>query len=125
LTKEQVLAMAREAEKPAPRPCAKNIKSTTRTFPACGPNSLGIRLARRFSPEEKLRILEEGYQNGVYRVCAAYGVDSTNYSRWKKQFGFSKSRPRTGRPRRFTKEEMLAIVKEAERTSSKAVRKKI
>jgi transposase-like protein len=124
LTKEQVLAMAREAEKTSTKAVCEKYKINYSYFSSLRTELTGIRLARRFSPEEKLRILEEGYQNGVYRVCAAYGVDSTNYSRWKKQFGFSKSRPRTGRPRRFTKEEMLAIVKEAERTSSKAVRKK-
>jgi hypothetical protein len=31
-----------------------------------------IRLVKRFSLEEKHRILEEGYQNVIYRVCAAH-----------------------------------------------------
>ena len=48
-----------------------------------------IRLGRpnRFSEEEKLAILEEGYENGIPRTCNAYGISLTTYYNWKRRSG--------------------------------------
>jgi hypothetical protein len=51
-------------------------------------------------------------------------VDPTSYFRWKKKFGFLKSRPIPGKPSRFSKEQALAIIKQAEKIGSKGVREK-
>jgi transposase-like protein len=51
----------------------------------------GVRLEKSFSPEEKLRILEEGYQNGILRTCNGYGITMTSYYHWKSKFKFDKS----------------------------------
>jgi transposase-like protein len=75
---------------------------------------------KQLSRTEKLRILEEGYQNGINQVCTVHRIHPMTYYRWKKALGYSKSR-RRGRSRRFSREEVLAIVKEAEETSTKAV----
>ena len=81
----------------------------------------GIKPKRRCSREEKLEILEEGYQNGICRVCAAHGIDPGTYYYWKRKFRYTKSPRRLGTPKRFDKEERLAVVKEGEKTSVQAV----
>ena len=66
----------------------------------------------RFSDEEKLAILKEASQNGVSRVCAAYGIHPQTYYYWKlHKLGFTKQ-PRRGGPERFSEEEKLVILKE-------------
>ena len=80
-----------------------------------------IQSRKQFCEDEKRQILEEGYQNGIEGVCAAYRIHDRTYYRWKKKLGYSKSRPRQRRPRRFTKEKVLAMAREAEKTSTKAV----
>ena len=51
----------------------------------------------RFSEEEKLAILKEASQNGVSRVCAAYGVHPQTYYYWKShKLGFIKLPRRAG-----------------------------
>ena len=72
----------------------------------------GIKPKRQCSREEKLEILEEGYQNGICRVCAAHGIDPGTYYYWKRKFRYTKSPRRLGTPKRFDKEERLAVVKE-------------
>jgi transposase-like protein len=79
---------------------------------------------KQFSLEDKHQILEEGFQNGIGQVCAAHRIADTTYYRWKTKLGFTKSPSRPGRPRRFSTEKLLAIVKEAEKTGVKAVCKK-
>ena len=81
----------------------------------------GIEPKKRFSIEKKREILEKGFQNGIERVCAAYRIHSKTYYSWKRKLGFTKSRPRQCRPSRFTKEQVLAMAREAEKTSTKAV----
>ena len=39
----------------------------------------------RFSDEEKLAILAEGYENGIFRTCTAYGIHFTTYYYWKRK----------------------------------------
>ena len=66
----------------------------------------------RFSQEQKLAILKEASQNGISRVCAAYGIHPQTYYYWKlHKLGFTKQ-PRRGRPDRFSEEEKLAILEE-------------
>ena len=64
------------------------------------------RAAGRFSAQEKLRILEEGYQNGILRVCNAYQINHKTYYYWKRVLGYSKQRS-------FTEGERRVIVNEA------------
>jgi transposase-like protein len=47
----------------------------------------------RFSKQEKLAILEEGYKNGILRTCTAYGISSQTYYHWKRRLGYCR-RPR-------------------------------
>jgi len=81
----------------------------------------GIQPRKRFSLQEKLRILEDGYQNGILKVCTAHRIDPATYYNWRRKFRYPKSPRGPGRPPRFSEEEKLAIVKEAEKTSVKAV----
>jgi transposase-like protein len=41
----------------------------------------------RFSEEEKLAILEEGYKNGILRTCTAYGISSPTYYHLEEKVG--------------------------------------
>ena len=41
----------------------------------------------RFSEEEELAILAEGYENGILGTCAAYGISFTTYYNWKRRSG--------------------------------------
>jgi len=43
---------------------------------------------QRFSEEEKLAILEEGYENGIPRTCTAYGISLSTYYYWKRRLGY-------------------------------------
>jgi transposase-like protein len=95
--------------------------SVTRPIGSGVIKAVGIQARKQFSEEEKRQILEEGLQNGIERVCAAYRIHDRTYYRWKKKSGYSKSPPRQPRPRRFTKEKVLAMAREAEKTSTKAV----
>src|SRR6516164_8991904 len=70
---------------------------------------LGLQIPRaagRFTAQEKLRILEEGYQNGISRVCNAYQIDPRTYYHWKRVLGYSKNLS-------FTEGERRVIVNEA------------
>jgi hypothetical protein len=84
----------------------------------------GIKPKKQLSRTEKHQILEEGFQNGIKEASAAHGVDPASYFRWEKKFGFLKSRPIPGPPRRFSEEQELTIIKEADKIGSKAVREK-
>src|SRR6516225_9769339 len=78
----------------------------------------GIEPKKQFSIKKKREILEQGFQNGVEQVCAAYRISPRTYYRWKK-LDFTKSLRRS-----FTEKEQLLIVKDAIRDGiSKASRK--
>jgi transposase-like protein len=59
---------------------------------------------QRFNDKEKLRILEDGFQNGISQTCAAHGIEAGTYYYWKRRLNFQKS------PRRFFSEEERRLV---------------
>jgi transposase-like protein len=119
-SKKEKLAIVKEGEKTGVEAVCAKYDISDQSYRLWRYKALGIQPKKQLSCTEKLRILEEGYNNGVNRVCAVHRIDPMTYCRWKKALGYSKSR-RRGRPRRFSREEVLAIVKEAEKTSTKAV----
>jgi transposase-like protein len=119
-TNQQKFAIVKEGEKTGVEAVCAKYDISDQSYRLWRYKALGIQSKKQLSCTEKLRILEEGYNNGVNRVCAVHRIDPMTYCRWKKALGSSKSR-RRGRPRRFSREEVLAIVKEAEKTSTKAV----
>jgi len=114
------LAIVKEGEKNGVRAVCVKYGISDQSFRLWRYKVRGIQPKKFYSLEKKHGILEEGFQNGIERVCAAHRIDPMTYYRWKKALGYSKSR-RRGKPRRFSREEILAIVKEAEETSTKAV----
>jgi transposase-like protein len=122
-TQEEKLAIVKEGEKNGLNAVCAKYGISDQSYRLWRYKAYGIRPKKQLSSQEKLKILEDGYKNGINQVFAAHGIHPMTYFRWKKQFGFTESRPR-GRPRRFTKEEMSAILKEAEKTSIKAVCRK-
>src|SRR6516164_9876437 len=54
----------------------------------------------RFSEEEKLVILKEGYENGIRRTCTVYGISSQTYYSWKRSLGLCRSPRRSFRGRK-------------------------
>jgi transposase-like protein len=45
----------------------------------------------RCGDEEKLAILEEGFENGILRTCTAHGISTPTYYKWKRKLGYCKS----------------------------------
>jgi len=121
---EEKLAILREGEKIGVKAVCAKYAISDQNWRRWRYKIKGTEPKKQFSIKKKREILEQGFQNGIERVCAAYRIHSTTYYRWKRKLGFTKSPPRRARPRRFSEVEMLAIVKEAERTSGKAVREK-
>src|SRR5262249_36298445 len=120
-SEKEKLAILKEGEKAGVKAVCEKYGISDQTYRLWRYKAAGIQSKKQFSEEEKRQILEEGYQNGIERVCAAYRIHDRTYYRWKKKLGYSKSPPRQRRPRRFTKEQVLAMAREAKKTSTKAV----
>jgi transposase-like protein len=54
----------------------------------------------RFSEEEKLAILKEGYENGIPRTCSVYGISYPTYYYWRRRLGYCRSPRRSFRGRK-------------------------
>jgi transposase-like protein len=118
---EEKLAILREGEKIGVKAVCAKYAISDQNWRRWRYKIKGIEPKKQFSIEKKREILEEGFQNGIERVCAAYRIHSKTYYSWKRKLGFTKSPPRQCRPRRFTKEQVLAMAREVEKTSTKAV----
>src|SRR6516164_1286575 len=112
-TEKEKLAILKEGEKNGVKAVCAKYGVSDQTYRVWRYKTKGIEHKKQFSIKKKREILEQGFQNGIVQVCAAYRISPRTYYRWKRKLGFTKSPPRTGRPRRFSKEEMLAIIKEA------------
>src|SRR5215469_10022888 len=118
---EEKLAILREGEKIGVKAVCAKYAISDQNWRRWRYKIKGTESKKQFSIKKKREILEQGFQNGIERVCAAYRIHSTTYNRWKRKLGFTKSPPRQRRPRRFTKEQVLVMAREAEKTSTKAV----
>src|ERR1700741_123077 len=91
LSSAKRLQVLREGEKNGVRAVCAKYGITDQTYRVWRYKAAGIqprRWARKqFSTEEKLQILEEGYQNGIEQVCAAYRISSRTYYRWNNKLG--------------------------------------
>jgi len=107
LSEVEMLAIVKEAERTSGKAVREKYGISPSTYSRLRYQVTGIRRNESFSPEEKLRILEEGYHNGILRTCTAYGITMTSYYNWKSKFKFDKSPQRA-----FSQEERLHIVNE-------------
>jgi transposase-like protein len=69
LTKEEMSAIIKEAEKTGTKAVCRKYGIRPSNYSVWHSELTGTHLTKRFSREDKLRVLEEGYRNGISRVC--------------------------------------------------------
>jgi transposase-like protein len=80
-SEKEKLAILNEGEKNGVKAVRAKYDINDQSYRLWRYKTHGIKPKKQRSRTEKLRIIEQCFQNGINQTCAGYGVDRTNYFR--------------------------------------------